>query len=153
MKTNKKIRFFIISLVLLFSILIPTTNYQVSAKTISPTHKTTKIKKAVKPKVKKSKKKSTKKKKVATTATSTTTKILSSYTLADVAIHNYATSCWTAISGKVYNLTSWINQHPGGKQAIISLCGKDGTEAFNAQHGGQARPEQELKNFLVGTLK
>ena len=77
----------------------------------------------------------------------------SSYSMADVAAANIKTKCWTAIGGNVYDLTSWITQHPGGQGAILSLCGKDGTAAFNAQHGGQARPEQELKSLLIGTLK
>jgi hypothetical protein len=33
------------------------------------------------------------------------------------------------------------------------LCGADGTKSFMDQHGGQGRPEQELKNFLIGVLK
>ena len=85
--------------------------------------------------------------------TVTTTTTTASYSLADISTHNSSTSCWTTIGGKVYNLTSWINQHPGGRQAILSLCGTDGTAAFNDQHGGQARPAQELKSFLIGTLK
>jgi len=72
--------------------------------------------------------------------------------MAQVAAHNSASSCWTAINGKVYNLTAWIDQHPGGPEAILSLCGTDGTAAFEAQHGGQARPEAELANFYVGPL-
>jgi cytochrome b involved in lipid metabolism len=76
----------------------------------------------------------------------------SSYTLANVAQHNSATSCWSAISGKVYDLTGWINQHPGGPGHILALCGSDGSAAFNAQHGGQSRPAQELARFYIGDL-
>ncbi len=74
------------------------------------------------------------------------------YTMADVAKHASASSCWTAIDGKVYNVTDWIGQHPGGQRAILSLCGKDGSAAFNGQHSGQRRPATELKQFLIGTL-
>jgi cytochrome b involved in lipid metabolism len=74
------------------------------------------------------------------------------YTLADVAKHTTQSSCWTTIDGNVYDLTAWISQHPGGAAAILSLCGKDGSAAFNAQHGGQARPAAELASFLIGTL-
>ena len=77
---------------------------------------------------------------------------VASYTMAQVATANSKAKCWTAISGKVYNLTDWIAQHPGGEGAILSICGKDGTAAFNARHGGQGRPAQELKSFLIGTL-
>lgn len=75
-----------------------------------------------------------------------------SYTIADVAKHASASSCWTAINGKVYDVTSWISQHPGGQRPILSLCGKDGSAAFNGQHAGQGRPAAELKQFLIGTL-
>ncbi|MEI7709620.1 MAG: cytochrome b5 domain-containing protein [bacterium] len=46
-----------------------------------------------------------------------------------------------------------MSAHPGGSQAILYLCGIDGTKAFNDQHGGQARPERELASFVIGKLK
>ena len=85
-------------------------------------------------------------------AASVGTTITSGYTMATVAQHNSASSCWAAINGNVYDLTNWINQHPGGQGPILSLCGTDGSAAFNGQHGGQARPASELKNFLLGPL-
>lgn len=75
-----------------------------------------------------------------------------SYTLADVAKHADANSCWSAVNGKVYDLTKWINQHPGGPRRILAMCGKDASDAFNGQHGGQARPAKELAGFEIGTL-
>jgi cytochrome b involved in lipid metabolism len=76
----------------------------------------------------------------------------SGYTMAQVAAHSSASSCWAAINGNVYDLTSWVNQHPGGPGAILSLCGTDGSDAFNGQHGGQRRPASELAQFLLGPL-
>jgi cytochrome b involved in lipid metabolism len=75
-----------------------------------------------------------------------------SYTMAQVAMHANASSCWTAINGNVYDVTTWINKHPGGAQAVLSLCGKDGSAAFDDQHGGQRRPENELEGFKIGAL-
>ena len=83
---------------------------------------------------------------------STPSKTPSGYTMAEVAAHNNSASCWSAINGNVYDLTSWIGQHPGGQQAILSICGKDGSAAFNAQHGGQRRPANELAGFKIGAL-
>ncbi len=74
------------------------------------------------------------------------------FTSADVTMHADANSCYTSIRGNVYDLTSWINQHPGGKQAIMSICGKDGTSVFEGQHGGRPRPERELDGFKIGIL-
>lgn len=74
------------------------------------------------------------------------------FTIANVAAHNSASSCYSVVSGSVYDLTPWISQHPGGAQAILSMCGVDATDAFIAQHGGQRRPEAELVSFKIGTL-
>ena len=86
------------------------------------------------------------------TGPASTTNTPTSYTLAQIATHNNASSCWAAINGKVYNLTAWINQHPGGPERILSICGTDGSAAFNGQHGGQSQPANELTNFYIGTL-
>lgn len=85
----------------------------------------------------------------ATTSGSTTGTI----TLAEVAAHNSPSDCWSAIDGKVYNLTAWIERHPGGAVVIKAMCGKDGSAGFNGQHQGQRRPADELARFLVGDLK
>lgn len=76
----------------------------------------------------------------------------SALTLSVVATHKTQADCWAAINGKVYNLTDWIGQHPGGAEPIIGLCGTDATSAFAAQHGSQQEPNERLAQFLVGTL-
>jgi hypothetical protein len=74
------------------------------------------------------------------------------YTMAKVKENNSASSCWSVISGNVYDLTKWINQHPGGASAIQSLCGIDGTSSFLAQHRGGGSPQQRLAGYLLGPL-
>ena len=76
-----------------------------------------------------------------------------SYTMAEVATHNNASSCWTVVSGKVYDVTSFIGRHPGGEAAIKSLYGKDGTSQFMNQHSGDSRPERMLASLSIGVLK
>lgn len=85
-----------------------------------------------------------------TTEQTQTTK--NGYTLADVANHPNSNSCWTAISGNVYDLTSYIKRHPGGSANVLRICGKDGTSDFMGQHGGQSKPEKILAGFLIGPL-
>ena len=75
------------------------------------------------------------------------------YTLAQVAAHKDATSCWTIVRTNVYDLSAWIAAHPGGDKAILGLCGKDGTKAFEGQHGGQENPEKALEGFQIGIYK
>ncbi len=76
-----------------------------------------------------------------------------SYSLAEVITHNSKESCWSTVSGKVYDLTSWISKHPGGEGAIFSICGKDGTDNFLGKHGGDEKPEAKLATFYIGLLK
>lgn len=85
-------------------------------------------------------------------ATPTPTTTQAGYTMADVKKFNSRTKCWTAISGNVYDLTSWISAHPGGAGAITFLCGTDGTNAYKAQHEGQSRPTIRLSQYLLGPL-
>ncbi|AQP48957.1 hypothetical protein BW730_17080 [Tessaracoccus aquimaris] len=74
------------------------------------------------------------------------------YSLAQVAEHATPADCWAAIEGNVYDLTSWIDQHPGGADRIIALCGTDATTAFERQHAGQPKPSEELAKHLLGPL-
>jgi hypothetical protein len=90
------------------------------------------------------------------TVTDTTTKtpapVANTYSLSDVAAHTTESSCWTTISGDVYDLTQWIAKHPGGDRAILSICGADGTRAFEGQHGGNNKPNTILASFKIGSL-
>ena len=74
------------------------------------------------------------------------------YTMEKVKANSSATSCWSVIRGNVYDLTNWINSHPGGSGAIRGLCGTDGTAEFSAKHQGQSNPESRLKGYLLGPL-
>ena len=74
------------------------------------------------------------------------------YTMAQIKANNTAKSCWSAIDGYVYDLTNWINSHPGGSGAILFLCGIDGSNAFKAQHENQTRPAVRLDAYRLGPL-
>ena len=78
---------------------------------------------------------------------------LEMYTFDDVAEHNTIGNCWTIIENEVYNLTSFISNHPGGLAAISKLCGKDGSEIFNNQHGGGETQADILYGLKIGTLR
>lgn len=90
--------------------------------------------------------------KSSTTSKSTGTISKTGITSAEVSKHSTPTSCWSSINGNVYDLSNWINRHPGGAGVIKTLCGKDGSSMFNNQHGGQSRPANELSGFKIGKL-
>lgn len=78
------------------------------------------------------------------------------YSLTDISTHASKSDCWMAIDGGVYDVTKYINAHPGGN-AILDGCGKDATELFHNRPDGQKdhsqRAVQLLKSFKVGTLQ
>ena len=74
-------------------------------------------------------------------------------TPAEIAKHGSAGSCWVIISGKVYDLTSFIGIHPGGTGAIIPYCGKDGTTAFATKNKGSQHSSYAtslLNTYFIG---
>eukprot|EP00835_Amoeboradix_gromovi_P005301 NODE_485_length_7794_cov_0.605848.p6 type:complete len:121 gc:universal NODE_485_length_7794_cov_0.605848:6358-5996(-) len=54
--------------------------------------------------------------------------------LAELSVHNTRQDAWTAIMGKVYNITPYLKFHPGGVEMLLSVAGKDGTAKFQRYH-------------------
>ena len=78
---------------------------------------------------------------------------VNTYTLEEVSSHATRSDCYTIVNDVVYNLTAWIDEHPGGDSAILNICGKDGSTAFNNQHGGNMNVEGILSGFEIGVIK
>ena len=53
---------------------------------------------------------------------------------AEVAMHATRDDCWAIIDGRVYDVSSIIERHSGGVNAIIPYCGKDGSVAFRSKN-------------------
>ncbi|CAZ83548.1 unnamed protein product [Tuber melanosporum] len=56
------------------------------------------------------------------------------YTLKDVAVHENPGDCWILIKGRVYDVTEFLPQHPGGAEIILSYAGADATGAYESVH-------------------
>jgi predicted heme/steroid binding protein len=72
-------------------------------------------------------------------------------TAAELAEHTTSTDCWLAVDGNVYDVTEWLESHPGGAAVLLSSGGTDATEMFNALH--QEHALQNVQKHLVGTLE
>ncbi|GAA1167961.1 hypothetical protein GCM10009673_26400 [Nesterenkonia sandarakina] len=73
--------------------------------------------------------------------------------MAEVESNDSPDSCWAVLDETVYDLTTWIEEHPGGEARIEQLCGTDATEDFGAQHGGDSAPESQLAELEIGELE
>jgi L-lactate dehydrogenase (cytochrome) len=47
------------------------------------------------------------------------------FTVAEVAKHNTPQDCWIIIEGKVYDVTKFLAEHPGGAKVIMKLAGNE----------------------------
>ncbi|KAL9603841.1 MAG: hypothetical protein Q9219_000950 [cf. Caloplaca sp. 3 TL-2023] len=73
-------------------------------------------------------------------------------TLSDVAEHNTKKDLYLVIHDKVYDATSFVDEHPGGEEVLLDVGGQDATEAFeDVGHSDEARTI--LEGLLAGDLK
>ncbi|CAN4128400.1 unnamed protein product [Withania somnifera] len=66
----------------------------------------------------------------------------------DLKIHNKPGDLWISIQGKVYDVSNWVKEHPGGDFPLLNLAGQDVTDAFVAYH--PATSWQYLDKFFNG---
>lgn len=74
------------------------------------------------------------------------------FTWDEVAKHNHAGNLWVVIEGKVFDLTKYINLHPGGPAPIVGRAGRDGTLSFQkAGHPPFVMTERE--KYQIGIVE
>ncbi|KAI9301928.1 FMN-dependent dehydrogenase-domain-containing protein [Cunninghamella echinulata] len=61
----------------------------------------------------------------------------------EVAKHNKKDDLWVILHGKIYDLTKFLPEHPGGQKIILKYAGKDATKAFDPIH-----PPDIISRFL-----
>lgn len=73
------------------------------------------------------------------------------YTLEDIRVHNMSTDTWLIIHDKVYDITSFLEEHPGGEEVLLEQAGADATESFeDVGHSTDAR--EMLQQYYIGEL-
>ncbi|XP_077375177.1 cytochrome b5 type B [Festucalex cinctus] len=73
------------------------------------------------------------------------------YTLEDIQAHNLSNDIWLIIHDKVYDVTTFLEEHPGGEEVLLEQAGADATESFeDVGHSTDAR--EMLQQFYIGEL-
>ncbi|XDV39650.1 hypothetical protein PO909_008853 [Leuciscus waleckii] len=65
--------------------------------------------------------------------------------------HNTRNDCWTCIRGMVYNVSAYMDFHPGGEAELMRAAGIDSTDLFDQVHRW-VNYESMLKECLVGRM-
>lgn len=86
------------------------------------------------------------------------TKELKEYYTEEVAKHNTEGDVWMIIGNdnnggpKVYDVTRYLDDHPGGSEVLLDVAGQNADEFFeDIGHSTEAR--KELAKYLIGTYK
>ncbi|XP_039977659.1 cytochrome b5 isoform X2 [Xiphias gladius] len=73
------------------------------------------------------------------------------YTLEEIRVHNMSNDTWLIIHDKVYDITSFLEEHPGGEEVLLEQAGADATESFeDVGHSTDAR--EMLQQYYMGEL-
>ncbi|XP_061025990.1 cytochrome b5 isoform X1 [Eubalaena glacialis] len=73
------------------------------------------------------------------------------YTLEEIQKHNDSKSTWLILHYKVYDVTKFLEEHPGGEEVLREQAGGDATENF--EDVGHSTDARELsKTFIIGEL-
>lgn len=73
-------------------------------------------------------------------------------TYQEVSAHNTKNDCWVIIHDKVYDVTSFLPDHPGGSAIILKYAGKDATKAFDPIHPGDTLTKYLPKECHLGPV-
>lgn len=88
--------------------------------------------------------------------TPTTPAATKRYSMQSVAAHNRPDNCWMAINGQVYDLPTYLPQHPTAPDVIVPWCGKEATHAYVTKNRGRPHSPyatELLKRYWIGELE
>lgn len=74
------------------------------------------------------------------------------YSMDEVAKHNKKDDLWIVVKGIVMDVTNWLDDHPGGPQALMNFMGRDATEEFEMLHDDEVIPKY-ASNIVIGRVK
>jgi acyl-lipid Delta6-acetylenase / acyl-lipid (9-3)-desaturase len=72
-------------------------------------------------------------------------------TMANIAKHNKRDDIWIVVEGKCYDVTKFVDYHPGGWLVLVDMGGKDCTDAFANYHPARVY-EKMLPSYYIGDV-
>lgn len=81
-------------------------------------------------------------------------RVLPAFTAAEIASHNSVKSCYITIGRNVYDVTEFVQDHPGGGDLILDYAGKDVEEVMKDEisHEHTEAAYEILADYHVGFL-
>ncbi|GAB7344913.1 hypothetical protein MBLNU457_3349t1 [Dothideomycetes sp. NU457] len=70
----------------------------------------------------------------------------------EISKHNTSEDCWIVVDGKVWDMTEFAPQHPGGPRIITKHAGRDASTSYNEVHAPSVLPENLSPDKYKGRL-
>ncbi|XP_020249842.1 cytochrome b5-like [Asparagus officinalis] len=75
------------------------------------------------------------------------------YSPSEVSLHSTKKDCWLVIHGKVYDVTTFLEDHPGGEDVLLHASASgDATESFE-EVGHSSTATSMMEGYLIGTVE
>ncbi|KAJ8087261.1 fatty acid alpha-hydroxylase [Marasmius tenuissimus] len=72
----------------------------------------------------------------------------------DISAHKSSSSCWVSRNGRVYDITSFLPDHPGGDDIVLKYAGQDigAAMADKTEHEHSDAAYEMMDDFCIGRL-
>ncbi|KAL2357653.1 FAD binding domain-containing protein [Cryomyces antarcticus] len=74
------------------------------------------------------------------------------FDMEEIKKHNKKEDLWIAVKGVVMDVTNWVDEHPGGPEALFTHMGEDATEEFEMLHDDEVIPKYAA-GIVIGRVK
>lgn len=75
------------------------------------------------------------------------------FTALEVALHNKADDAWLILDGRIYDVSHFVEDHPGGPELLLNHAGGDISEQFDAIHRHSPYARMQLEEYRIGLLQ
>ncbi|XP_010912740.1 uncharacterized protein [Elaeis guineensis] len=75
------------------------------------------------------------------------------YSPSEISLHTTKKDCWLLIHGKVYDVTNFLEDHPGGEDALLHASANgDATQKFE-EVGHSSTAFSMMEGYLIGVIE
>lgn len=77
------------------------------------------------------------------------------FTLKEIEAHNSLKSLWVIFNGRVYDITEFVKDHPGGDDLLLQYAGQDITEVMYDKdyHEHSEASYEILQDYMIGKIE
>ncbi|KAH7681186.1 Cytochrome b5-like heme/steroid binding domain-containing protein [Dioscorea alata] len=79
--------------------------------------------------------------------------ISNKYSHSEISLHTSKKDCWLVIHGKVYDVTTFLEDHPGGEDVLLHASASgDATQSFE-DVGHSSAATSLMEGYLIGAVE